>query len=103
MAARLSFLARGKGPLPPAKIKWLQSWIEEEWESEDLDEDLVKVLQRLLLTINRRADIMGHVIEALQGVAAKKCHRRNCGTVCLCGPCHARKALEVLDPDWRAR
>jgi hypothetical protein len=38
-----------------------------------------------------------HVMEALRDFARKPCHRSNCGTVCLCGSCHARKALEVLD------
>ena len=45
--------------------------------------------------------LLNHVLEALRELASKRCHRRNCGRVCLCGPCHARKALEVLDPDWR--
>lgn len=47
--------------------------------------------------------IVKHVIPALRGLARKRCHRSNCGTVCLCEPCHARKALAVLDPDWRPR
>lgn len=42
-----------------------------------------------------------HGIPALRELAAQRCKRSNCGTVCLCGPCHARKALEVLDPEWR--
>lgn len=44
---------------------------------------------------------MRHITEALKYLAAKKCDRRNCGSVCLCPPCHARAALTVIDPDWR--
>ncbi len=42
-----------------------------------------------------------HILPALRELAAKRCHRRNCGTACLCGPCHARKALDIVDPTWR--
>ena len=41
-----------------------------------------------------------HAIEALREMAKEPCHKSNCGSVCLCGPCHARKALEELDPEW---
>ncbi len=42
-----------------------------------------------------------HVIPALQDLATRPCKRSNCGTVCLCGACHAQKALATLDPTWR--
>jgi ferredoxin len=42
-----------------------------------------------------------HVIPALRDYAVHPCIEWNCGSVCLCGPCHARKALETLDPTWR--
>lgn len=42
-----------------------------------------------------------HMLEALKSLGAERCHKRNCGTVCLCAPCLARKALEVYDPEWR--
>ena len=46
---------------------------------------------------------MRHILEALRSFASKKRHGKGCvtstcGTVCLCGPCHARVALERLDP-----
>lgn len=44
-----------------------------------------------------------HVVPALQDFGMKPCHRSNCGTVCLCGSCNARKALETLLPGWRPR
>lgn len=37
------------------------------------------------------------MLEALRYLAKKRCNKRNCGTVCLCEPCHARKALEYYD------
>lgn len=36
-----------------------------------------------------------HAAEAIEWAAEQKCIRSNCGTVCLCGPCHARKVLEI--------
>lgn len=44
-----------------------------------------------------------HALSALRELGQERCHRSNCGTVCLCGPCHARAALAELDPDWRPR
>jgi ferredoxin len=41
-----------------------------------------------------------HVLEALRSLSYERCYYRNCGTVCLCGPCHAKAALAVLDPEW---
>jgi hypothetical protein len=41
-----------------------------------------------------------HVLEALRWSARQPCMPDNCGTVCLCPPCHARAALEDLDPEW---
>jgi hypothetical protein len=43
-----------------------------------------------------------HVLEALRAIASKSwhgngCHKKNCGTVCLCAPCHARVALEQMN------
>jgi len=35
-----------------------------------------------------------HLIEAARWAARQRCIKKNCGTVCLCGPCHARAALE---------
>jgi hypothetical protein len=41
-----------------------------------------------------------HTLEALRTLAKVKCIEDNCGTVCLCPPCHARAALSTLDPEW---
>jgi len=39
---------------------------------------------------------MKHALEALKSLARERCRRRVCGTVCLCAPCHARRALEYF-------
>jgi hypothetical protein len=53
--------------------------------------------------MDREHVIRRHAIPALRSLAMTRCRQRNCGTVCLCDPCHARKALETLDPTWRPR
>lgn len=45
--------------------------------------------------------LLSHIRAALESVASKSwhgkgCKKTNCGTVCLCGPCHARIALARL-------
>ena len=50
-----------------------------------------------LNNVNRR-----HTIEALRYLSKEECIEYNCGTVCLCPPCHSRAALEILDPDWNS-
>jgi len=44
-----------------------------------------------------------HLLEAVRYAADRPCVRRNCGEVCLCGPCHARRALAYLDPAYRPK
>lgn len=43
------------------------------------------------------------MILALRAFARERCNTRNCGTVCLCDSCHARRALDYYEPDWRTR
>jgi hypothetical protein len=51
--------------------------------------------------VNRRTSkARRHVTEAIRYLGVQPCTPDNCGTVCLCPPCHARKALEILDPEW---
>lgn len=42
-----------------------------------------------------------HMLQALKILARQKCDKRNCGGVCLCGPCHAIEALSFYEPNWR--
>jgi predicted RNA-binding protein len=35
-----------------------------------------------------------HMLEAARWAARQRCIKSNCGSICLCGPCSARKALE---------
>ena len=41
------------------------------------------------------------MLEALRWLAMQACDRDNCGTVCLCPSCHARRAVDYYDPEWR--
>jgi hypothetical protein len=47
------------------------------------------------MTLPRK--ILRHTLEALRDFAREPCRRSNCGSVCLCGPCHARAALPEVE------
>lgn len=49
--ASLETIAKGSGVLPPAKLKQLRAWIDDDWEAHDIDRDAVQIIHRLLLTI----------------------------------------------------
>ena len=38
-----------------------------------------------------------HILEALRFASKLPCKKSNCGTVCLCGSCHARKSLPEME------
>ena len=38
----------------------------------------------------------GYLIDALEGLARRPCNTKNCGSVCLCDPCAARRLLPQL-------
>jgi hypothetical protein len=44
-----------------------------------------------------------HLLEALRWASDQPCNRSNCGSVCLCGPCHARRTLAILDPAYQPK
>jgi hypothetical protein len=44
-----------------------------------------------------------NLLEAIRFAADQPCKRSNCGSVCLCGPCHGRRALAWLDPSHQPR
>jgi|GEM_PF-3494240 len=44
--------------------------------------------------VREKRQVRMSVLEALRWLARERCVRKNCGTVCLCGPCHARRALD---------
>jgi len=64
-------------------------------DTEDLDRAVVQEIDPIAFALRR------HAIPALRSLARQRCRRSNCGSVCLCDSCHARKALETLDPTWR--
>jgi hypothetical protein len=50
-AANLRDIAAGKGPLNDKKLEQAQRWVDEDWESHDVDRDAVKLITRLLETV----------------------------------------------------
>lgn len=61
------------------------------------------VMNEVHTRLKEQAEVRAHrhMLDALRGASRESCNRSNCGTVCLCTSCHARKALEFYDPDWR--
>lgn len=97
MTASLETLGRGDGPYSARQLKQIQDWIKEDWESSDCSADLVNVVWRLLKTIT---NLRHGILAVIRYAAKQRCHRRNCGTVCMCEPCQARKIIAILDPTW---
>lgn len=95
MTASLEILGRGNGSYSAKQLKQIRKWIDDDWESNDHGDDLVNVVHRLLQTI-----LNPSLLDVVRYVAKQKCHKRNCGTACLCEPCQARKVIEILDPTW---
>jgi ferredoxin len=62
-------------------------------------EDLVDICKQAQRTVSKKA--YQHALEALRDAARLPCKKSNCGSVCLCMSCHARAALEEIDPQWR--
>lgn len=50
--ASLEMIAAGKGPLSSRKLRQLRQWIRSDWEAADIDRDAVKVIERLLTTLD---------------------------------------------------
>ena len=46
---------------------------------------------------------VAHVVEALRWASDQPCQPSNCGTVCLRGTCHARRAITWLDPEYKPK
>lgn len=47
---RLEDLAKGKGPLSAAQLKKVRKWLDEDWESNDVQREITAVIRRLLDT-----------------------------------------------------
>lgn len=50
-AVALRTLAAGKGPLPARQLAQARYWVDADWESHDIDRDAVRLIDRLLRTI----------------------------------------------------
>lgn len=51
---RLETLAKGKGPLTDRQLLQVRRWLDDDWESHDIDRDAVKLIARLLETVKKK-------------------------------------------------
>jgi hypothetical protein len=51
MTAKLSTLAKGADPLTTKELRQAQDWVDDDWESHDIDKDAVRLIRRLLATV----------------------------------------------------
>jgi uncharacterized membrane protein YccC len=54
VTVRLADLVRREGPLSERQIEQVRKWLEEDWESHDLDREAVQLIARLLATVDSR-------------------------------------------------
>ena len=47
-ACNLSWLASRSGPVTDKQIKQITKWIDDDWESHDVDRDAVRLIRRLV-------------------------------------------------------
>lgn len=55
MAVRLADLVRRDGPLSERQVAQVRKWLEEDWESHDVDREAVKLIGRLLATVDSKS------------------------------------------------
>lgn len=51
-AANLSWLASRSGSVTDQQLKQIQEWIDADWESHDIDRDSVRLIRRLVATLD---------------------------------------------------
>lgn len=51
MAKRIEDLVKRRGPLSGKQVDAVQEWIDEEWESQDIDRNAVALISRLVKTV----------------------------------------------------
>jgi hypothetical protein len=71
--ASLHYLAAGKKALSPKKLKQIQNWIDDDWESHDINRDAVRLIQRLLITLVATKEVLSTLTEAIEEVANDHC------------------------------
>lgn len=62
----LSNLIRREGSLSKPQLKKLQQWIDEDWESHDVDRGAIQLIKRLLATIDKLESAHEAAIEELE-------------------------------------
>lgn len=51
MTVRLKTLASRKSTMTAKELGQLRKWLDDDWESHDVDRDMVKLVERLSLTL----------------------------------------------------
>lgn len=57
MVKRLEDLVKRKGPLSDKKLAEVRQWLDEEWESQDIDRNAVALIARLLETCSQPCEL----------------------------------------------
>ncbi len=58
MTVRLSDLVRGKDRLSKRQVALLKRWLEEDWEAADVDREILKLIRRLVATLEDKGNTM---------------------------------------------
>jgi len=54
MDITLDYLVKVKGPLREEELALVRRWIDADWESKDIDNDAIALIERLLATCGER-------------------------------------------------
>ena len=55
MTVSLADLVRREGPLSARQVALLKRWLEEDWEAADVDREVLKIIRRLVATVDRES------------------------------------------------
>ena len=56
MISLSDLVKRPDAPLSQRQLLQLEKWLQEDWESHDMDRDMIKLIKRLMLTIDKTAE-----------------------------------------------
>ena len=56
MISLSDLVKRPDAPLSQRQLLQLETWLQEDWESHDMDRDMIKLIKRLMLTIDKTAE-----------------------------------------------
>ena len=58
MITLADFTKSPRAPLSKKQLHRIQKWLDADWESHDIDRDVVTLIRRLLITINRKTSVL---------------------------------------------